>query len=281
MTAARGTGGRGEVACRAGVSSLLVGLFVIALAQATGPAMTPPLYDGVFPVDAYKWLSPPPGEHGDPTSDMATVQVKGVRSPLLAIGTKELPPQAQLFGPPGALVLPSGTTEIRMSVAPIPAASSPTDGHIEGNVYRITVADQNGQPLAAQASALVSVVLRGPGNLAEATVERFVNGSWQPLKTTPAGIGSTFIAVVTDFGDFTLVAPGAAPSYAASGSPAGGSASAPASSPSQSPGPEASPPPASATAGDRTPLIVGLAVGAGLLAGAAVWFVTGRARNRG
>ena len=281
MTAARGTGGRGEVAVRAGVSSLLVGLFVIALAQATGPAMRPPLYDGVFPVDAYKWLSPPPGEHGDPTSDMATVQVKGERSPLLAIGTKELPPQAQLFGPPGALVLPSGTTEIRMSVAPIPAASSPTDGHIEGNVYRITVADQNGQPLTAQASALVSVVLRGPGNLAEATVERFVNGSWQPLKTTPAGIGSTFIAVVTDFGDFTLVAPGAAPSYAASGSPAGGSASAPASSPSQNPGPEASPPPASATAGDRTPLIVGLAVGAGLLAGAAVWFVTGRARNRG
>src|SRR5207244_13087279 len=141
-------------------------------------------------------VCPRAGGHADARSGMPTVQVRGERGRLLAFATKELPPQAQLFGPPGALVLPSGTTEIRMSVAPIPAASSPTDGHIEGNVYRITVADQNGQPLAAQASALVSVVLRGPGNLAEATVERFVNGSWQPLKTTPAGIGSTVLAVV-------------------------------------------------------------------------------------
>jgi hypothetical protein len=274
VRASRGT------ARRAGVATLLVGLAVIALAKATGLPLTPPLYDGVFPIDAYKWLSPPPGEHGAPTSDAATVAVKGGRSPLLAIGTKEAPPQAQLFGPPGAMVLPAGTTEIRMSIAPIPAQGTPTDGHIEGNAYRISVTDQNGQPLTALASALVSVVLRGPGNLAEATVERSVKGSWQPLKTTPAGIGSTFIAVVTEFGDFTLVAPGPAPSYASSGSP-GGVPSASGSVSSESPGPEASPPPAPSSAGDRTPLIVGLAVGAGLLAGAAVWFVTGRARNRG
>jgi hypothetical protein len=266
---------------KSSLASLVAGLAIIALAQGAAPATSPPLYDGVFPIDAYKWLSPPPGEHGGAKGISATVRPQSGRSPLLAIATPdEQPPQAQIFGPPGGLTLPAGTTEIRMAITPVPTEGILVDGHIAGNVYRISVTDQDGRPLTAPASAFVTVVLRGPGNLAEATVERFVNGAWQPLKTTPAGIGSTFIAVVTEFGDFTLVAPGPAPSIAGSGAPASGTAS-PAESPaSPSATPEASPSPSPVTGGDQTPLLVGIAIGAGLLAGLAVWLVTG-ARNRG
>ena len=110
--------------------------------------------------------------------------MKGGASPLIAIATPEQPPQAQVFAPPSSFTLPPGTTSLSLSIQPIPTEGAPADGHISGNVYRILIADQNGTPVTAPASALVSVVMRGHGAIADGTIEQFVDGSWKPLKTS-------------------------------------------------------------------------------------------------
>lgn len=193
---------------RIGLVVLAIGLLGIVLAQRVAPLAAPPLYDGVVVVDPYRWLVPTPGEHGDPQSATATLRLDGARSPLLAIATPEEPPQAQVFGTGGALVLPSGTSAIKVSITPILPVSLPTDGHIAGNVYRISVANQKGVSLTAPASAQVSVVIRGPDGTAGATIERYADGGWRALKTNDSGFAATYLTVVTEFGDFALVAPG-------------------------------------------------------------------------
>ena len=263
---------------RRAVLSLALGLGIIAIAQATAPPNRPPLYDGVIPIDAYRWLSPPPGEHGGAKSVEASDLVKGGRSPLVAIATPETPPQAQIFVQPGGLTLPPGTTEIRLSITPVAAEGQPSGGHIAGNVYRIKVTNQDDTALSAPPSALGSVVLRGPGAIADATVEQFVNGSWQKLKTDPSGFASTFLAVpVTQFGDFALVVPGSGPS-SASAQPAPSQSASAAPSPEATASPTTSPP--SPSVDTRTIFLALGAVVAAVLAGVGVWLLTG-ARGRG
>ena len=210
----------------AALSALGAGLLVIAAARVLVPS-APPLYDGVVPLEAYRWLDPPPpGQHGGAKGATATVAVQGGKSPLVAVATPELEPQAQILAQPGGLTLPAGAKTIKVSIQPVPAEGVPTDGHIDGNVYRITLVDQDGTPITAPASALVSVVLRAADpTLSVATVERYANGAWQPGKARSADAGPSFLAVATDFGDFAVVAPGPAPSgsssIASTGSPTG------------------------------------------------------------
>jgi hypothetical protein len=253
--------GPASPAPRVGRIAVALGAGLIVLATLAGGAGRP-LYDGVVPAEAYRWLDPPPGEHGDPQSATASIAVTGSKSPLVVVATGESPPQAQLFAIPGALPLPHGTTEIEVSVSAIepPAASPLPDSHLSGNVYRISVTSQAGTPLTALAASQVSIVLRAPDEaLADATIGRFDGTSWQPLDTSPAGIGASFVAVVTEFGDFAVFAPGAEPTATppASGPPAsepGGSiASAP---PTDSGAPIPSPPPAAGANPDRTILTV-------------------------
>jgi hypothetical protein len=193
---------------RLGLATLAIGAIAIVMAQRIAPLLSPPLYDGVIVVEPYRWVVAPPGQAGDPTSAAGTAKVKGGESPIIAIATTEEPPQAQIFAVPGALVLRAGTTSISMSITPLAPDIQPADGHIVGNVYRISVTDQAGTPLTAPASEKVSVVLRGPEEEPFVTVEQRTFESWKPLKTEDAGFGSTYLAVVTSFGDFALVAPG-------------------------------------------------------------------------
>jgi hypothetical protein len=202
------------------LSALGAGIIVIVVARSLIPS-APPLYDGVVPLERYLWLDPPPGHPGGAKGATAEIQVKGGKSPFIAVATPELEPQAQIVAQPGALTLPPGTRRIKVSIQPVPTEGVPADGHIDGNVYRITVTDGNGAPLTAPASALVSVVMRGTDpTLDEATIARFSNGSWQPLKKSSAGFGATFLAVVTGFGDFAVIAPGPGSSVSVSEAPA-------------------------------------------------------------
>ena len=110
-----------------------------------------------------------------------------------------------------------------------------------GNVYRILVTNQDGVPITARATDKVSVVLRGPGSLAAATIERFtVAGGWQPLSSNDAGFGSTFLAVVTEFGDFALVVAGPGPTVSPAASRTAPSIGPPAPSLATSAGPPGS-----------------------------------------
>ncbi len=205
---------------RIGLLSLGLGMALSVLARTAMPIVGPPLYDGVVVVEPYRYLVPPPGGRGGPLSASATEALDHGASPLTAIATGEQPPQAQIFATPGALTLPAGTTSIKLSIAPIPAEGQPADGHIVGNVYRILVTNQDGAAISAPAAQKVTVVLRGPGALAAATIERFTPaGGWQPIETQDAGFGSTFLAVVTEFGDFALVVAGPGATAVASAPP--------------------------------------------------------------
>jgi hypothetical protein len=192
----------------AGIRYLIVGAAVVLAAQLLAPLPGPALYDGVIQVDAYRWRSPPPGEHGGATGRSVVLPVSGGSSPLITLATAEVPPQASLFAQPGALTMPSGTTSLTVSITPVPADPAQSDGLIAGNVYRITITTQAGEAVTAPASAEVSVVLRHPDVTAsEATVSLLVGGTWQPL-TTEATLAGSFEAIVTSFGDFALISPG-------------------------------------------------------------------------
>jgi hypothetical protein len=263
---------RSDRRSRLGPIVLAAGLVAIALGQLVRPVAAPPLYDGVVVVEPYRFLDPaPPGQKGGAKGATATVAVKDGANPLVAIATPEQPPQAQVFAPPSSLTLAPGATTLGLSIQPVAVEGTPADGHIVGNVYRILIADQNGTPVSAPASALVSVVIRGPGTIADATTEQFIDGAWKPLKTSPAGFASTFLAVVTTFGDFALVAPGPGPSTAASAAPAppgsasAGSTSPPGGSATATAAPVASPgsspaPGGSGDAGGSTPIVPIVAV---------------------
>jgi hypothetical protein len=209
------------------VATILLGLLVMVAAHATATAPLPVLYDGVVTIEPYRFLAPPAGRPGGARGATSTVALHGGKSPLLALATPEQPPQAQFFAAPGSLNLPAGATQLSLGITPVPAEGTPLTGHLAGNVYRFSVVDQSGAPVTAPASAYVNVVIRGPEEVVDATVERFSNGTWQPLKTVPSGFGATFIAVVTQFGDFALVAPGPGPAISPgpSGANVGASAS--------------------------------------------------------
>jgi hypothetical protein len=188
-------------------AALLSGFALVIAAQRLAPISGPPLYDGVVVEDPYKWLSPPTGFPGGARSASASGSVRGSLSPDLSLGTPEQPPQAQVFAGQGYLAMPAGTTSISVSIAPVVPSAQPADGVIAGNVYRFSLTSQSGAAIVGQPDGGATIALRGPPNLASATIERLNGSTWSPLRTEPAGVPHMFTAVVTDFGDFALVAP--------------------------------------------------------------------------
>jgi hypothetical protein len=188
--------------------ALGAGLGIVVVARLLVPG-APPLYDGVVINEPYKWLDPPPGEEGGAQGVTGTAALENGASPLIALATAEQPPQAQVFAANGDLILPPGTTSLLLSITPIPPEGTPDAGPIAGNVYRISITNQDGVPVTAPPppNGYVSVVMRGPGHVLEATIERFEAGTWHALRTEYAGYTSGFLSIVTEFGDFALVAP--------------------------------------------------------------------------
>ncbi len=200
--------------------AVVAGLAFAALAQFAAPPAKPPLYDGLSVPDPYRYLVPASGQRGDPGSATASAAVKDGRSPAFSVATGEQPPQAQLLAAPGALVLPAGTTDVRIAITPVVTpAQAPRDGQIAGNVYRVQVTNQAGVALTAPASARVSVALRAPGGyLSLASVERLSPAGWERLPSATE-VESLVLAVATSFGDFALVVP---PSAGAGDAPSSG-----------------------------------------------------------
>jgi hypothetical protein len=276
---------------RIGLVALGLGIVLIATAQHLAPLAEPPLYDGVYVPLPYVWLVPPAGQKGGAKGKSGSVAVDGSTNRLVAIATPEQDPQAQLLATSGALILPAGSTTVKFSIEPVLPAELPADGHIDGNVYRISVTNQAGAPLSAPASALVTVVLVSPHSDPDRTIELDQGNGWQPLDTQNQGPG-VWLAVVTQFGEFAVVAPGAAGSPYPTATPsAGAPASGPVSSgaPSSSAQPSVadvpsigvvsgsatpSETPASATASESGPPVAPIAIGlviVVLAAGVLVW----------
>jgi hypothetical protein len=162
-------------------------------------------------LEPYLWLDPPPDHPGGAQGESATVAVEAGGNALVALATPESEPQAQLLATPGSLILPAGATSIIASIIPVEPVSLPPDGYIDGNTYRIELTDQAGNEVTADPSALVSIVLRSADEtLANGKIERFDGSRWEALETSPAGL-TGFLAVVTRFGDFAVVAAGESP----------------------------------------------------------------------
>jgi hypothetical protein len=193
---------------RSAILSLLAGLAVIAVARLAAPLASPPLYDGVVVQDPYRYLVPGPNQAGSPTSATLATPVEGSTSPQFAVATTESPPQAQLISAPGAFVLSAGVASVTASIEAVPAAAAPTSGQIAGNVYRFSVADESGAPLAVgpAAGTQPTLVLRAPDGVSTAIIARLDGGGWQELPTQPAGQPGIFVTTVTALGDFAVIA---------------------------------------------------------------------------
>lgn len=189
-----------------------VGALLALAAQIADPIPGPPLYDGVIVVEQYLWLDPPEGYPEGATGVTESIGVSGGTNDVVAVGTPELPPQAQLIGIEGSLRLPAGATSITVTITPIePPGPQPPNGYIDGNVYRFVVTDQAGNPVVAALDASLSVVLRqADQTVLDATINRFDGVEWRPLETTP-DLFSGVVTNVTEFGDLAVVAKGISP----------------------------------------------------------------------
>jgi hypothetical protein len=190
-----------------------LGLGIAGVAQVVAPLAAPPLYDGVVVVQPYVYVNPPAGMPGGAKGAAAHVPMNGPKNAVVALATPEQPPQAQVVAGDGTLVLSPSATAIDVSITPLdPSVDAAAAGasQILGNVYRIAIVDQAGTAATALLSSLVTVVIRAPGDGAGAQVGQVVDGAWHPLKSEPM-FGSTYVAVVTSFGDFAVIVPGTTP----------------------------------------------------------------------
>jgi hypothetical protein len=188
----------------AGLRVLAIGLAMMATAQAVRPVVVP-LFDGVVVVDPYRYLNPPSGEAGSPTSASATLPIEAGKSPSFAVYTSETPPQAELLAHGGELEIGSGTASVKVTIDPIPAPQGPRDA-IAGNVYRFAITDDGGAALAFLPGQTITLALRGPAGVAvDAAIARLSGGAWQRLPTQPSGLQDLFITNADAVGDYALV----------------------------------------------------------------------------
>jgi hypothetical protein len=107
------------------------------------------------------------------------------------------------------VVLTAGTflspnAAFTVSIAPVPAPSiQPSDGQIDGNVYRLTANTFSGTPLSPKEP--VTIVLRATRSDPPRSLERFDGAVWQPLQTFAEGCGDTFAATTDRLGEFAMV----------------------------------------------------------------------------
>ena len=183
----------------------MVGLVMMATAQAVRPVELP-LFDGVVVVDPYRYLSPPPGGEGSPTPARATLPIAAGKSPSFAVYTSETPPQAELLAKGGELALGSGATSVTVTIDPIAPPAGASRDAIAGNVYHFAVMDQSGAALGLAAGQTITLAMRGPpGTAVDATIARFSDGAWQPVKTAPSGLQDLFLTNAEAFGDYAVV----------------------------------------------------------------------------
>ena len=184
---------------------LAAGLLVMALVHVGVPGVSP-LFDGVVVADPYRYLSPPPGGDGSPTSAAESIDIVDGTSPAFAVFTTETPPQAELLAHGGELSIPAGSRSVKVTIDPVaPSGDVPSSG-IAGNVYRFTVTDQGGKPLAMLPGQTVTLAMRGPAGIpGDASIARLENGTWRPQATAPSGLPDFLLTNTTAFGDFAVL----------------------------------------------------------------------------
>lgn len=195
--------------------AILAGAVIAFGLQVLAPVGVP-LYDGVAVQEPYRYLHPTGDQPGTPSSFSSSPAVAGGTSPQVVAATTEVPPQAQLVVLPDGLVLTPGATALRVSIAPVDPPAGPAAGQIAGNVYRFSVTDQSGTPLAIKpCEGCISLVMRAPEDIVgEARLQRHAEGIWSDVETVHAGIVGMYSTNPTVLGDYAIVTgtgPGSVP----------------------------------------------------------------------
>ena len=192
----------------AGVALLVAATGLAFTVQVLAPAGVP-LFDGQPVTEPYRYLHPSGSQPGDPTSYAADLPLTGSESPPVPAATTESPPQAQVIAQQGAFVLATGSTGLRVTITPIDPPSAAPGGQIAGNVYRFTVTDQAGKPLAIKAcEGCISLVLRAPDGTGNARLQRFAGGAWSDVETFHAGGAGLYATNPLVLGDYAIVTGG-------------------------------------------------------------------------
>ena len=208
---------------------MVLGGALIALAVQVAAPVSLPLYDGVVVQEPYRFLHPTGDQAGSPTTGSDTELVEGGTSPILVVNTTENPPQAQLIAQDGAFQVSAGVTKLLASITPIEPPAAPAGGTIAGNVYRFSVTDQAGNPVAlTTCDGCRSLILRAPDPTIEATVKRYADGAWSDVPTENANLVG-FQVNPTVLGDYAVVktTPGASSSQGSEPSPPSSDGSSP------------------------------------------------------
>lgn len=186
------------------LATLALGATLAALAQVVLP-IGAPLYDGVTVQEPYRFLEPAPNHAGSPGSFSRDYPVSGGQSPDITALTTENPPQAQLIAQAGTFAIPSGVATIHVSITPVASATAPAAGQVSGNVYRIEVTDPSGQPIPVAGSHRPTLAMRAAGLLADATIARLGDGTWQRLDTVADASLAIYTTDPAVLGDFAVV----------------------------------------------------------------------------
>jgi hypothetical protein len=190
---------------RLGWIALLAGASLALAVQVAAPVGVP-LFDGVAVQEPYRYLHPTANQADSPASYAAAPAIDGGVSPQFVAATTESPPQAQLIAQRGAFAVPAGATALEVSISPIEPPPVPAGSSIAGNVYRISVTDQAGNPLAIKScEGCISLTLRAPDGVEAATIKRFANGAWTDVQTLHAGTLALYQANPTVLGDYAVI----------------------------------------------------------------------------
>lgn len=187
----------------------LIAAAALGLAAAIGPAAVP-IYDGIGnPDEPYRYVNPPAGyrDTKPPTTASETLKVLHGRSASGQVNTDEFGPQLALYVPSGALALPADATAVTVTATPIaPPAELPSDGTIEGNVYRVTVAASGGQvDLIGLGNQAPVLDMRAPTAHQPGPVfEHYDNGRWTSYETSRIG-NDIYRTRIDALGDWALV----------------------------------------------------------------------------
>ena len=195
------------------VGVLAAGIAALAVAWLVSPPGAPPLYDGVAVAPPYLFYCNPPGSQSTAAAGRReTDPLQSGQSPPLAFVTGEPGvPQVQVLVGAGAIVVPTGATDVAIEADPIvPPAILPSDGQIDGNAYQISVT-AGGQPAPLAPGQVATIVLRGrQGGGTTQVIERFDGHAWTRLTTQPVGQADIFGGNTSAVGIFALVTPGPA-----------------------------------------------------------------------
>ena len=194
---------------RAGWLAAAGGLLLLVAAAWLSPTWHQPLYDGVVIEDPYRYLQPPAGKPGNPTSVSDTLALDQGVSPQLYSGTLEQPPQAQMIADRDAFQLPAGTTSIKATIQPIKPPAPVSEGRISGNVYRFAVVNQAGANLSLHSGTTITVVLRAPNGVSNGTIIHFNGTGWDKVATDNGGLPDLYATNATELGDYAVLVTGA------------------------------------------------------------------------